>query len=67
MDLKASTIGPLVVENLDQEARLMTDEASHYTLLGRMFAEHGVVHHARGEYGRGGITIEGYFSIFSAA
>jgi len=66
-DLKASTLGPIVVENLDEEARLMTDEASYYTLVGRMFTEHGVVHHNRGEYGRGDIytnTVEGYFSIF---
>ena len=45
----------------------MIDEAAYYTLLGREFAEHGVVHHNRGEYGRGEIhtnTIEGYFSIF---
>jgi len=66
-NLKASTLGPIVVENLDEEARLMTDEASYYTQVGRMFAEHGVVHHNRGEYGRGDIytnTIEGYFSIF---
>ncbi len=66
-DLKADTIGPIVVANLDEEARLMTDEAAYYTLVGRRFAEHGVVHHNRGEYGRGDIhtnTIEGYFSIF---
>lgn len=66
-DLKTRTIGPLVRQNLAREARLMTDEAAYYTLVGREFAEHGVVHHFRGEYGRGDIhtnTIEGYFSIF---
>ncbi len=45
----------------------MTDEAAHYTKIGRAFAEHGVVSHNAGEYGRGEIhtnTIEGYFSIF---
>ena len=45
----------------------MTDEAAYYTKVGREFAEHGVVHHARGEYVRGDIhtnTAEGFFSIF---
>ncbi|MCH7540274.1 MAG: IS1595 family transposase [Proteobacteria bacterium] len=66
-ELKTRTIAPLVRQNLAREARLMTDEAPYYTLVGREFAEHGVVHHVRGEYGRGEIhtnTIEGYFSIF---
>lgn len=45
----------------------MTDEASYYTLIGREFAQHGVVRHNQGEYGRGEITtntIEGFFSVF---
>lgn len=66
-DLKASTLAPLVRENLAKEARLMTDEASYYTLVGREFADHGVVRHGIGEYGRGEVhtnTIEGFFSIF---
>lgn len=66
-DLKASTLAPIVRENLAKEAILMTDESQSYTLVGREFAEHGVVHHNRGEYGRGKVhtnTIEGYFSIF---
>jgi transposase-like protein len=52
-DLKVSTLAPLVRENLAKEAHLMTDEASYYTLVGREFAEHGVVRHNVGEYGRG--------------
>ncbi|SLN43932.1 IS1595 family transposase [Oceanibacterium hippocampi] len=66
-DLKATTLAPVVRENLAREARLMTDEASYYTKVGQEFAEHGVVHHNRGEYGRGDVytnTVEGYFSIF---
>lgn len=66
-DLKASTLAPIVRENLSREARLMTDEAAYYTLVGREFAEHGIVRHNLGEYGRGDVhtnTIEGYFSIF---
>ena len=66
-DLKATTLAPIVRENLAKEAVLMTDESQSYTKLGREFSKHGVVHHNRGEYGRGEIhtnTIEGYFSIF---
>ncbi len=66
-DLKTWTISPLVRQNLAREARLMTDEAAYYKPVGREVSEHGVVHHGRGEYGRGDVhtnTIEGYFSIF---
>lgn len=66
-DLKAKTLVPILKEQIDREAKIMTDEAGQYTHLSREFAEHGVVHHGRGEYGRGEIhtnTIEGYFSIF---
>ena len=66
-DMKASTIAPLVRLNIAKEAFLMTDEASHYTLVGGEFVGHGVVRHTRGEYVIGDIhtnTIEGFFSIF---
>lgn len=66
-NLKATTIGPIVSENLDKEARLMTDEASYYTKIGKDFVDHQIVSHNRGEYGRGEFhtnTVEGYFSIF---
>lgn len=66
-DLKATTLAPIIRENLSREARLMTDEAGQYTVIGPEYAEHGVVRHGMGEYGRGDIhtnTVEGYFSIF---
>jgi transposase-like protein len=65
--LKAKDMAPIVRENMNKEARLMTDEASYYTKVGTEFAEHGVVRHNQGEYGRGDIytnTTEGFFSIF---
>ncbi len=62
------TIAPIVRANVAKEARLMTDEASVYVMIGKEFeAGHGVVRHGKGEYGRGADhtnTIEGYFSIF---
>lgn len=66
-DLKISTLTPILEENIAQEARVMTDEAGQYVHLRKHFADHGVVRHNKGEYGRGEThtnTIEGYFSIF---
>ena len=65
--LNTKTVRKVVLENIDREARLMTDEARHYIKVGREFADHQVVRHERGEYGRGEAhtnTIEGFFSIF---
>ncbi len=66
-DLKANTLGPIVRENVAYQAWLMTDDASQYGVIGRDFADHSVVRHSAGEYGRGEVhtnTIEGFFSIF---
>ncbi len=66
-NLTTKTVAPIVRENVAQEARLMTDEARHYKVVGREFADHQVVRHTIGEYGRGEAhtnTIEGFFSIF---
>ena len=60
-------IVPIVRANIVAESKLATDEAPHYTKIGREFAEHLTVHHAADEYVRGEAhtnTIEGYFSIF---
>ena len=66
-DPKTRTVAPIVRENVAIAARLMPDEARHYKKVGREFADHQVVRHSAGEYGRGDAytnTIEGYFSIF---
>jgi len=62
-----ANVQPIVMKNLSREARLMTDENYMYRRIGRAFAEHSSVHHARDEYVRGDVTtnsIEGAFSIF---
>ena len=68
-----ANIAPLVRDNLARESHLMTDEAGHYTRLGREFADHSTVDHGREEYGytdrKTGFkantnTVEGYYSIF---
>jgi transposase-like protein len=69
-DVKASTLGPIVFQNLAREARLMTDENYSYILVGKAFPDHGIVRHKRGEYvnkenrSLHTNTIEGFFSIF---
>ena len=60
-------IGPIVVENISREAKLMTDEHGVYRYLAIHFAGHDVVSHRANEYVRGDAhtnTIEGFFSIF---
>lgn len=64
---RAAEVHPIVRANIAREARLMTDEARIYWRIGKEFAEHSSVMHARGEYGRGDVytnTVEGAFSIF---
>ncbi len=66
-NIKAKTLIPIVKANVARETRIMTDEAGQYRNRLNDYAEHGVVAHNAGEYGRGDIhtnTIEGYFSIF---
>jgi len=66
-DLKATTLTPILQENIAKEASVFTDEASYYNRLGQSFAAHEFVRHSAGEWGRGSVhtnTIEGYFSIF---
>jgi hypothetical protein len=62
------TIIPIVMQNIDRETYVLTDEAGHYKgQLRPVFLGHGRVNHSAGEYARGIIhtnTVEGYFSIF---
>jgi transposase-like protein len=69
-DLKVSTIAPILNENIAKEATLMTDEAPRYIPMGKQFAGHQSVNHAKDEYVRKGApqittnTVEAYFSVF---
>ena len=68
--LKASEVMPILKENISKEARLMTDEAKHYSKAGNHFAEHDTVEHGAGEYVNAldndihTNTVEGYFGTF---
>lgn len=69
-DVKAETPMPLVIANVEREARIMTDEHSGYRDAGKWFAAHGTTSHGKGEYVNlqdrsiHSNTVEGYFSIF---
>ena len=59
---------PIVLQNVDRETYIMTDESGVYRgQFRKLFLGHGVVNHTAGEYGRGRVhtnTVEGSFSIF---
>ncbi len=66
-NVKASTLLPILRENIAKEAIVYTDEAKQYTKVGAEFAEHDFTTHSKGQYVRGNVhtnTAEGYFSIF---
>lgn len=69
-DVRAETLMPLVIANVEREARIMTDEHSGYRDAGKWFSGHGTTSHGKGEYVNledrsiHSNTVEGYFSIF---
>ena len=69
-DLKTSTLYPLLRNNISPVAKLMTDEASQYRTIGRMFASHDYTNHRAGQYVDPTNkyihtnTVEGFFSVF---
>lgn len=69
-DVSFPAIAPIIYKNLSREARLVTDEARHYMSLGKDFAAHGSVNHAKEEWVNkedrtiNTQTVEGFFGIF---
>ena len=69
-DLKASTIMPILEQNIAKEARVMTHDAKHYSSTDKYFAEHETVQYSAGEYVNAldnsihTNTVEGYFGTF---
>ena len=69
-NVTSEEIGGIVRENVAREAWLMTDEAKHYTEVGKEMAGHSTVNHSIGEYVSfedatiHTNTIEGYFGLF---
>jgi transposase-like protein len=62
-----ATVAKIVLDNINHESRLHTDESRLYWGAGSVFAQHEAVNHSQYEYARGDVTtnsVEGYFSIF---
>jgi transposase-like protein len=65
-NVKAETLRPILVQEIDRASRLHTDEGRQYTGVGREFAAHETVNHSIEEYVRGDVTtnaVENYFSV----
>jgi len=65
--LSPSLVREVLVRNADRKSRLHTDEAHHYTKVGREFASHETVTHWKKEYARGDVTVntaESFFALF---
>lgn len=66
-DNGVNVLQPLVRENVDKDAVLITDGLQSYQGLGREYAAHEVVNHSQEEYVRDGVlhtnSIEGAFSM----
>ncbi len=69
-NVDAKTIVPILQENIDKEACMVTDDAGQYRHLGKHLADHQVVCHSAGEYVRPddhSIHVncsENFFSVF---
>jgi transposase-like protein len=66
-NINSGTVAKVVLQNVAREARLMTDQAGFYNMVGAFQAGHQSVNHSIEEYRRGDAytnTVEGYFSIF---
>lgn len=62
-----ANVSKIVLENVDRETRLMTDESRLYMGAEEAFQSHETVKHSAGEYARGDVysnTVEAYFSVF---
>ena len=65
-NVTAKELGRVIDQEVDINARLMTDELRSYEKIGSMYADHKSISHGRGEYAVGDVhvnTVEGYFSI----
>jgi transposase-like protein len=64
--VSASTLRKTLLENINPNSDLMTDELPTYRNIGKNFASHQTVRHHAYEYVRGDVytnTVEGFFSL----
>ncbi|MBU8921224.1 MAG: IS1595 family transposase [Bacteroidales bacterium] len=60
------TLKPIMQGQINRDTHIVTDEMGAYKDTDRLFEQHSVVTHSKGEYVRGPVhtnTIEGFFSI----
>ncbi len=65
VSVRAATLRPILVAQIDCKSTLCTDDAGQYRHIGRDFARHETVHHGIEEYVRGDAhtnTVESYFA-----
>jgi len=69
--VSASTLRPIINENVNKASSLMTDESPIYPKIGEAFSLHGTVNHSANEYARSYFwhtnNVEGYFSLLKRA
>jgi transposase-like protein len=63
--VNGATLGPIMRAQIEQRARVMTDEAAFYKPVGRSFNSHETVSHNRKEYARGDVTTNTVESSFA--
>ncbi len=64
--VNGATLRPVLDQHAHRASVLMTDTGGEYHIIGKEFAGHEMVNHAKGEYVRGAAhsnTVEGYFSV----
>jgi transposase-like protein len=65
-NVTAKTLKPILQAQVSKTAKIMTDDAGQYRIMGIPAEQHATVNHKLGEYARGNVhtnTVEGYFSI----
>jgi hypothetical protein len=66
----ATNLHPIVARHVHPDSRFITDESNVYAGTSRWFADYQTVNHGQKEYVRDDVytnTVEGFFSILSAA
>lgn len=64
--VNADNLKAAIIENVNQQATIMTDELSSYNGIGDSFdGGHKTVNHSRGEYSRGNAHVNGAESYFA--
>ncbi len=64
-DVDAFNLQSAIMDHVSLRSTLHTDEATAYTGLDGLFAEHSTVNHSAGEYKRGNVSTNGIESVWA--